>query len=79
MLLTMAPDNVRLNYTISTSIDNKLVEIKAKVVYSRQVDGGKFQNGISLQGNPDENVQFASGLIRSYNLRKKTQNRKIFL
>jgi hypothetical protein len=64
---------------IATSINNMVIEIRAEVVYSRQASTGKFKNGISLRGKPDENVQFATSLIRAYNLRKKAQNRKIFL
>jgi hypothetical protein len=64
---------------ITTSSDNKLIEIKATVLYTRQVDGEKFQNGISLQGNPDENLRFVTGLVHAYLLRKKSQNRNIFL
>jgi hypothetical protein len=64
---------------ITTSSDNKLIEIKAKVLYSRQAGDEKFQNGISLQGNADENLRFVTGLVHAYLIRKKSQNRKIFL
>ena len=64
---------------ISTSSDNKVIEIKAKVIYSRQVDDGKFKNGISLNGNREENLRFIKGLVRSYHLRKKSHNRTIFI
>ena len=64
---------------ITTSSNNKLIEIKATVLYTRQVDSEKFQNGISLQGNPGENLRFVTGLVHAYLLRKKSQNRNIFL
>jgi len=64
---------------ITTSSDNKLIEIKAMVLYSRQTDDEKFHTGISLQGYPYENLRFVTGLVRAYLQRKKSQNRKIFL
>ena len=64
---------------IATSAENKLIEIKAEVAYSKQIDYRKFKNGIRLRGKHDENVQFAASLIRAYNLRKKSQDRQIFL
>ena len=66
-------------HLIYTSNDSKLIEIKAKVVYSLPAGDEKFNNGLSLQGKPDENLQFVTNLIQAYHFRKKSQNRKIFL
>jgi hypothetical protein len=68
--------NIRL---IFTSSDNSLIEIKAKVVNSRQIGEKKFQTGLSLQGKPDENLRFVTNLVRAYHTRKKSLNHNLFL
>ena len=52
-------------------LDQKLVEIKGRIAYSRQNQSGKFDNGISLQGTSDEKLQFIKKLVRTYHYTKK--------
>ena len=52
-------------------LEKKLVEIKGRVVYSKQKQSGKFESGINLQGTPSENIQFIKKLVRSYHYTKK--------
>ena len=52
-------------------LDQKLVEIKGRIAFSRQKQSGKFENGISLQGTPLEKLQFIKKLVRTYHYTKK--------
>ena len=52
-------------------LDQKLVEIKGRIAYSRQKQSGKFENGISLQGTSEEKLQFIKKLVRTYHYTKK--------
>jgi hypothetical protein len=52
-------------------LDQKLVEIKGRIAFSRQKQSGKFENGISLQGTLQEKLQFIKKLVRTYHYTKK--------
>jgi len=52
-------------------LDQKLVEIKGRIVYSKQKQSGKFENGINLQGTSQEKLQFIKKLVRTYHYTKK--------
>lgn len=52
-------------------LDKRLVEIKGRIVFCRQKQSGKFENGISLQGTSDEKLQFIKKLVRNYHYTKK--------
>ena len=51
-------------------LDKKMVEIKGRVVYSKQTSAGKYVSGISLQGTSSEKLQFIKKLVRSYHYTK---------
>ena len=52
--------------------NNNLIEIKGKVVYSKQGETAtKYKTGLRLQGTHTENVQFAQKLIRAFYYHKK--------
>lgn len=51
-------------------LNKNMVEIKGKVVYSKQTSSGKFISGISLQGSSAEKLQFIKKLVRSYHYTK---------
>lgn len=55
---------------MSVDMDNKLIEIKGKVIYSGTHRSGLFGNGIRLQGEHHENIQFATRLIKVFHTRK---------
>ena len=78
-ILLETNDKIESEYInlIATTLNNTLIEIKGKVAYSKEAGNGIFKNGISLQGKPDENVEFVSSLIRVYNYRKKSKYHKI--
>jgi len=55
---------------MSTDTQNKLVEVKGRVRYSRQNEYGMFEIGISFEGTRDENVEFAKRLVKTFHRRK---------
>jgi hypothetical protein len=55
---------------MSVDSDNNLIEIKGEVVYSGTDRSGMFGNGIRLQGEPHENIQFATRLVKVFHSRK---------
>ena len=52
-------------------LDQKLVEIRARIAFSRQKQSGKFENGVSLVGTSEEKLQFIKRLVRNYHYTKK--------
>ena len=55
---------------MSVDLDNNLIEIKGKVMYSGINGSGMVGNGIRLQGEHHENIQFATRLIKVFHVRK---------
>ena len=55
---------------MSVDLDNNLIEIKGQVMYSGINRSGMIGNGICLQGEHHENVQFATRLIKVFHIRK---------
>ena len=55
---------------MSVDLDNNLIEIKGKVIYSGINRSGMVGNGIRLQGEHHENIQFATRLIKVFHIRK---------
>ena len=55
---------------MTSDVDEKLIEIKGRVAYSRKNGSNMFRTGIRLAGTHDENIQFAKKLIRVYHKRR---------
>ena len=55
---------------MSVDLDNNLIEIKGKVMYSKPNESGMIGNGIRLQGQHHQNIQFATRLIKVFHVRK---------
>jgi hypothetical protein len=55
---------------MSVDLDNNLIEIKGQVMYSGINGTGMVGNGIHLQGEHHENIQFATKLIKVFHVRK---------
>ena len=55
---------------MSVDLDNNLIEIKGEVIYSGINRSGMVGNGIRLQGEHHENIQFATRLIKVFHIRK---------
>jgi len=55
---------------------DRIIEINGKAAYCREIGGGKFYVGISLQGSHNENIQFVRSMIRAYHYRKSSDQPK---
>ena len=55
-------------YILLTIIDlkNKMLELKGKVVYCKKTESGKYKAGVSFKGTKEENIKFASKIVRTY-------------
>ena len=51
-------------------LEDKVVEIKGKVVYCRKNDSGRYDTGINFQGTRAEKTQIKDKLIGSCNYQK---------
>jgi hypothetical protein len=71
-LLLETTSAVNADHILLTAIDleGKMQELKGKVVNCKAIDNGKFRTGISFQGTKEENIQFASAMVRAYHSRK---------
>jgi len=56
---------------MSTDPDNRLIEIVGKVTYSRRARTGGYKTGIQFAGGSDENIRFATSLIKTFHYRRK--------
>jgi hypothetical protein len=54
----------------STDLDDSLIEIVGKVVYSRKSQTGSYKNGIQFIGSSSDNTRFAASLIKSFHYRR---------
>lgn len=55
---------------MAVDLDNNLIEVKGKVVYSKDNGYGKFGNGVTFQDDPEKSIKFVSSLIRVFCSRK---------
>lgn len=55
---------------MTSDVNNKLIEIKGRVAYSRENGGGMYRTGIRFEGAHDENIGFVKKLIRVYHNRR---------
>jgi hypothetical protein len=53
------------------NVDQKMIEMKGRVIYCTQKRTGIFQIGIRLLGTDYENLQFVMQLVRFYDLKKE--------
>ena len=63
---------INTEYVLLTIIDleNKMLELEGKVVYCKKTGFGKYRAGISFQGSLEENIKFASKIVRTYHSHK---------
>ena len=57
-------------YLLFVVVDNELIRITARVVFSVQKKDGKYKAGINFQGAPKENIQFAKKIVEAYHQQK---------
>ena len=55
---------------VSIDLENKIMEIKGKVVHSKKDKSGKYETEISFLGTHDENIQTIKNFIKIYHSRK---------
>jgi len=55
---------------MSADTGDRLVEIKGRVVYSRDNGTGMYETGISFEGSAEENIDFAKKLVKVFHRRK---------
>ena len=53
-------------FLVSTDIEDKLVEIVGKVVFSREISKSVFNSGVHFMGEHEDNVKFRRELIRVF-------------
>jgi hypothetical protein len=51
-------------------VDNELIRITARVVFSVKKKDGKYKAGINFQGAHEENIQFAKKIVQAYHHQK---------
>ncbi|MFZ0242465.1 MAG: hypothetical protein WAL90_12530 [Desulfobacterales bacterium] len=56
-------------FLVATDVENNLIEIVGKVIFSREVSLRVFNSGISLKGEHADNVKFRRDLIRVFHQR----------
>jgi hypothetical protein len=54
---------------LAKDLDDKMMEIKGQVVYSRKITPEVYECGINFQGDHAENVKFRRDLIRVFHFR----------
>jgi len=63
----ISSENISL---MTVDLDNKLIEIKGKVVYSKDNGYGKFGIGVTFQEDDQQSVRFVSNIVRVFHNRK---------
>ena len=53
-------------YLIFVDLENNLIRIAARVIFSVKNKKGTFKSGINFQGSREENIRFAKSLIKAY-------------
>jgi hypothetical protein len=65
----LASDMVLLSFV---DVAGKTIELRGKAVYSKKNDSGSIKVGVSLLGEPRENIDFVKGLVRFHHYTKKS-------
>jgi hypothetical protein len=70
LLETPHPIESGLISLIAVGLDNKFIEIKGELVYSKRTDSGMYHSGIKFVGTDVQVIKFVVALIKEYNYRK---------
>jgi hypothetical protein len=57
---------------MAVGLDNKFIEIKGELVYSKKTDSGMYHSGIKFVSTDEQVTNFIIGLIKEYNYRKNS-------
>jgi hypothetical protein len=60
-------------YLIFVDMENNLIRIAARVIFSVKNKKGNFKSGINFQGSQEENSRFAKKVIQAYQQQKSEQ------
>jgi hypothetical protein len=71
MLESALPVDSEFVSLMSTDPDNTLIEITARVAYSRRGHTGNYLTGVQFTGDNDDNVRFAASLIKTFHYRRR--------
>jgi hypothetical protein len=61
-------------YLIFVDMENNLIRIAARVIFSVKNKKGNFKSGINFQGSQEENRRFAKKVIQAYQHQKSEQS-----
>jgi hypothetical protein len=70
LLETPHPIESGLISLMAVGLDNKFIEIKGELIYSKKTDSGMYHSGIRFVGPDDQVNKFVVGLIKEYNYRR---------
>jgi c-di-GMP-binding flagellar brake protein YcgR len=57
-------------FLLFVDLENKLLKITGRVIFSVKKKDGRFKTGINFQGTYEENIQFAKKIVQSYHHQK---------
>ncbi len=57
-------------YLLFVDLENELIRITGRVIFSVKKKDGKFKAGINFQGAHEENIQFAKKIVQAYHYQK---------
>ena len=57
-------------FLLFVDLEDTLIKIVGRVIFSVKKKDGKFKTGINFNGSPDENIHFATNLIQAYHYYK---------
>jgi hypothetical protein len=67
------PDSEWISLSFVDVSDNTL-ELKGKLVYSKEIESGKYKVGVMLVGGRAENIAFVKELVRVHHYTKRPTN-----
>ena len=57
-------------YLVFVDLENNLIRITGRVVFSVKNKNGNFKSGINFHGEPVDNIEFAKKLVQAYHYQK---------
>ena len=57
-------------FLLFVDLEDKLIKVVGRVIFSVKKKDGKFKTGINFNGSPEENIHFAKNLIQAYHYYK---------
>jgi len=70
LLETVQMIQAKYIYLVFVDLENNLIRITGRVVFSVKNKNGNFKSGINFQSEPGENIEFAKKLVQAYHHQK---------